>query len=553
MRRSRLWILVLAAGLACKAEVSEPELRRPLESMPAGACVLLLASDLANTWERAEAHDAIGVLKRALPAHLVAPPELQTLQERLAAFETRTATSLRQDLWLNLLQQRLAIGVYAEHGTDPAEILFVAELDDAERFGAALEALWREAGSEWQIEATRLDGLPATRVRDGERLDVVILQDGRFLAVSTADDLVRGALAIQHGTSQASALRDPACAEALEALGRMSVAIVNLGLDEGGWSAQGLTWDRDGVHFKRLVPVAAPPESAPETPVRRDDILRSIPAGMTLAYYARPTERELLRTLFDDRSCTSMHSSQRSDAATALTQAAGARAGGVLPAVAPPLGLDRLPFDLGKDMLPWAGDEMAVVLASLQPSTLTPLPNLAFIVEVADAEAAARSLGELEHSLGIVPGLGDRGFDDVSYGGKTYRSLSQPILESLAPSYLVDGGLAVIATTRELLQQIIDVRRVGRGHLLRDPTFRPLGRFVPVGASVAVYADQTKLHRASLQVASMPRLWGDAVERAVEVIEGLQVLFEHFPASAAYIERTADAITLQGWMLEAEE
>ncbi len=554
MRSARWWIWGVAACLGCRAEVSEPELRRPLESMPRGACVLLVASDLANTWERAEAHEALTILKRSLPEELVAPPELVALQERLAAFETRTGTSLRQDLWLNLMRQRLAVGVYPEDGASLGDILFVAELDDGPRFRSALEAVLRESVPDWRVEETRFDELPAWRVRDGERLDVLLVQDGEFLAFSTADALVHGALEIRRGASEASVLREPACATALEALGRQSVAIVSLDAGAAQWNAKGLTWDSDGVHFKRLVPMAEPAASAAgATPPRREEIMRSVPAGMTMVYYAKPAEMQQLRTLFDDFQCGSMHSSSRR---AAMHFAAASSPAPVQSAAAPsatPFGLDRLPFALGQDVLPWAGDEMVLVLADLKPTALVPLPNAALVLEAADGEAAVRSLGELEQRLEGFALMGGQGFEAVHYGGKTYRSLASPVLEALAPSYLVDGDLVVIATTRELLQQIIDTRRAGKGNLLRAPTFRPFTRFVPVGASVVVYADQTKLHQALLQVAHLPRLWGDEVDRAVEIMEGLSVVFEHFPASAAYIERTPEGLTLNGWMREAPE
>ncbi len=540
MRLARWWIVASTVVLGCRAEVASPELRRPIESMPAGACVLLVASDLANTWERAESHDVLTILRRALPEELMAPPELLALQSRLADFEARTQTSLRQDLWLNLVKQRIAVGVYPGDGDAQSEMLFVAELDDAERFGTAFEALMQEPADDWQCEKTALDGQPAWRVRDGERMDVLVLQDGPFLAVSTVDDLVRGALAIQHGGSQASALRESVCMEALDALGRHNVGIVSLG-ETGTWTAQGLTWDREGVHFKRIVPLPDAAETAAdETPSVRADILRSIPSGMTLAYQAHAADMSLFRDLLDERSCFDLRSS-RSNAVPDVRLAAA------------PLGLERLPFDLGPSFERWAGDEMAVVLAELVPTALAPLPSVALIVEVRDYEEAVGALQQLERNLGVLPLLGSAEFVDVVYGGKTYRSLPQPVLEALAPSYLLDGDLVFLASTRELLQQIIDTRRAGRRTLLRDATFRPFGDFVPDEASLVVYADQTKLHHALMQVAAMPRLWGEDVARIVDTLEELTVVFEHFPASVTYVERTPTRLLMSGWMREAAE
>ena len=48
----------------------------------------------------------------------------------------------------------------------------------------------------------------------------------------------------------------------------------------------------------------------------------------------------------------------------------------------------------------------------------------------------------------------------------------------------------------------------------------------------------------------MPKLWGENFQDGVEIIDGMSVLFEHFPAGAMYLERTPEALTLSGWMRE---
>jgi hypothetical protein len=102
------------------------------------------------------------------------------------------------------------------------------------------------------------------------------------------------------------------------------------------------------------------------------------------------------------------------------------------------------------------------------------------------------------------------------------------------------------------MQRIIDTRRVGRRSLTRHAPFRSFDSFVPETATAVVYADQAKLHRMLVQMAELPRLWGEDVVRGVEVLEGLAVLFEHFPASVAYIEQTPQTLVLSGWMQEQD-
>ncbi|UCE03249.1 MAG: hypothetical protein JSW67_03410, partial [Candidatus Latescibacterota bacterium] len=447
---------------------------------------------------------------------------------------------------------RVTMGAYpAATRGNAAEVLLAAELQDAARFRVAIESLREEAASEeLEIEEVELNARPALRLRDGRGVDLLLLQEERFVVLTTSEALARGAFDVHAGNAPASSLRDPACVEALEALGPQSIAVVSLGADAIPWTAQGFTWGGDGVRFQRIVRAPQKPQLDPvDTPFRREEILRSVPTGVTLTYYARPTETALLGDLFRGLdTCLERHTS----GAPGRT---GARAAQPLRLVtaAPPLGLDRLPFDLQHDVLPWAGDEMAFVLDQLMPTAMVPLPSIALIVEVADLETAERTLFDLEAKVLRLPiGVGSEGFTDVSYGGKSFRSFAQPVLEHVSPSYLLDGDVAILTTTRLLMQHIIDTRRVGRGQLLGQGALRPFGDFVPEEASVALFADQRRLLRALEQLATLPRLFGHEVVRGVEILDGLSVLFEHFPAGAAYVERTPTTLTLNAWMLENE-
>jgi hypothetical protein len=143
-----------------------------------------------------------------------------------------------------------------------------------------------------------------------------------------------------------------------------------------------------------------------------------------------------------------------------------------------------------------------------------------------------------------------REFVDVSYGGQTYRSLAQPLVEAVTPSYLLDGDLAIVASTRELMHQIIDTRRVGKRHLLTDASFEPFAAFVPADARLVAYADQRRLHRATEQLGRAASAWNPSVLRGVRDLERIGAVLEHFPAGAVYLERGAEVVTVRGWMLE---
>jgi hypothetical protein len=570
MRTARWGVFLCVFLSGCWGDVSEPELRRPLETLPAGACLIVVASDLANTWERAEAHNAVDIVRRTIPPTLLARPGIVNLATRLSEFEARTGMRVRDDVLLNALGGRVAMGAYVEGDARDAEVLFVSELADSERFARALDALRAEPDTGVDFEDAELDGQPALRVSDERGLDLLVVQSGALLVLSTTDELARGALAIHAGRSEDSALRDPAFVEAVEELGLHNVVLVEpTGGGVARWRAQGFTWDAEGVHFKRIVGVA--PDAELEAPrvheVHRDAILSSIPTGMTLAYYARPTDVALVRELFlGGEGCFDWRSSQRSGAPHAPRQGLGhgidrpldvlaastARSPlDILPA-APPLGMEQLPFDMAADLLPWVGDEMAFVLAELVDAPLAPIPSAALIVEVADPELADRTLSSFDDVVLKYGSFDFRGFEAVRYGGVSYKTFAQPLFDTVSPSYLVDGEVCIFTTTRELMQLIIDTRRVGKRHLLRDASFRPFEEFVPEDASAVLYADQRRLKRSLDQLSELTWLGGDVMARAVEILDGLSMLFEHFPAGAVYVQATPETLTLNGWMLEAE-
>ncbi len=563
MRAARGMVFLVLGVCGCWGNVSQPELRRPLETLPGGACAVLVASDLGNTWERAEAHNAADIVRRIVPATVLARPGIAELGPRLEAFEQRTGTRVRDDIFLNALGQRVAIGAYARNGAGGTALLFVSELQDAERFRQALDTVRAEGGGGVSFEDTKLDAHDALRLTDARGLDVLLVQHEELLVLTTDADLARGALAIHAGTSDDSAVRDPVFVEAVERLGLHNVVVVEpTDGDVSRWRAQGFTWNREGVHFKRVLRIA--PDAEVEPPrvheVHRDAIMHSIPTGMTLAYYARPTDIDLVRELFvGGEACFDWRSSDDADARWGSAEptldvlpAAGYDMPMRIVPTAPPLGMEQLPFDLATELLPWVGDEMAFVLAELVETPLAPIPSAALIVEVADPELAERTLSSFDHAVLKFGSFDFRGFEEARYGGKTYKTFVQPILESVSPSYMVDGEVCILTTTRELMQLIIDTRRVGKRHLLRDASFKPFEEFVPVGASAVLYADQRRLNRSLQQLSTLTWLGGDALAEAVEVLDGLSVLFEHFPAGAVYVESTAETVTLNGWMLEKE-
>ena len=577
--RLRAWavplLIVLLIVAACRSDVSQPQMRRPLETLPAGPQVMLLASDLQNTWDRIAGHELGSLLARLTPAReLLSRTEVVELRLRIDSLEARSGANLRDDLVLNALGGRAALALYpgtADRGSHG--LLLVGELGDPQRFRTALAALRRAAedstaapadSAAWRAPRLRfsddtLAGKPVLRLHADDGQSFVVLHENRLFLLGTSDDLVRGALAVQAGDSQ-SALRDPDFAAALAALGMHNLVVLNRNANRSGgpWAAQGLTWDRDGLHFEQMVRAAAADSPPPGGSSHRESLLRSIPDHVTLAAYGRVlgpgSLRELLQQVHAAAGREPNAGGAASDAPSpggalaGATAAVAGRRGGIAAAAS---ALQFLPFELPHDIAEWASGEMAAALFGAQPTQVAPVPDVALVVGVRDAERAQKCLQDLEGAFAALPlGKADRSFVDVSYGGRTFRTLAQPLFAVVSPSFLLDGDTMVLTSTRESMQQIIDTRRTGKRNLLGADAFRRFRGFVPDDARAVMYADQRRLHRVVQQLGRSAGMWGQTVARGVQELESMAALLEHFPAGAAYVERTPELVRVRGWMLE---
>jgi hypothetical protein len=565
---------VCLLGVGCNRLQESLSMQEPLEALPEGACMVVSATDLVKIWQRAEQHKAAEVLGRLVPnAGWFQTEDYRQVRAALEEFESTNEVDLERDLLLNVLGGRVVIGMYPESSGE-ADLVLAAELGHPDRFRRFVDAvLAQPLGHDIDIEAVVIDDKQAFWVRHADQ-QVLFMHEGKRLVASTREDLARSTWDVIEGRATTSATQNPQFTRALAELGMHHVVVVEIGdaTDRIPWAAQGMTWRGDGLHFKRTV--AAPPqeERVPSlvTPRQRDEMLQSIPRGMTLAYYARPTDADLVRDLL--RGLTTCGGSmggslwRQSEGADGvrmqLTRAqsgpglrvphfgTGAR---LLPVASSdsPLGMSSLPFNLEKDVLPWCGDELVFILADLEKTGVIPIPAAALIIEVADEELAGSTLYDLESTLTNLPfDIGAKGFVDVRYGGQTYRSFSQPFLESISPSWWTNGDIAVISTTRLLMQQIIDTRRVGKRHLLNDSSFEGFASFVPESASVLALTDLRRFYRSAHEMAELPRMLSEEIDDGVRYMEEMSVLFDHFPTSAVYLDRQEDTLTLNAWLRE---
>ncbi len=554
MRRS---IAIAAAAVFCAGchtqDVAPPALARPIEALPSGARAVLLAADLRNTWQRVEAHDLRSILSE-LPgsAPLLRDSTLIKLEAACSEFERRTGTRLHEDVVLNLVGGRAGVGLYG-HRNDANDIALVGELRDPARFRAGIEALSREPLESIRVEAATFEGLAGWRVSGDRGTSVLVVERDGFVALATRDELVHAALELRGGAGNgnASALADTAIAAGLRAIGPHN--IIGVAAHNGGWMAQAFTWDGTGLHFDHASSAPAAPAPALASESRRAEILRSIPDGMTFAAYARTPDLDLggalgsaLRTGIGTPTFRSISTQDNSVSTQENSIATQGNSVATQPGVWVP------PF-LPGEMRDWMGDEIGIAVRGVEPTQLAPVPDMALVFEVRDAAAATAGLRELEGRLASMPlGPAAAGFTDITYGGRTFRSFAQPFAERISPSWIVDGDVAILTSTRTLMQQIIDTRRTGRRNVQSDGAFRGFKAFVPDAASAIVYADDRRLHHVVQQLDDSAALWGPHVARGIQEVERWSGLLEHFPSGAAYVIRDGKTLAVRGWMTESD-
>ncbi|MCX6348756.1 MAG: hypothetical protein NTV79_04535, partial [Candidatus Aureabacteria bacterium] len=151
------------------------------------------------------------------------------------------------------------------------------------------------------------------------------------------------------------------------------------------------------------------------------------------------------------------------------------------------------------DLLPWLGDEAAILLNRLASPGLLPLPDAALAIRVKDEAAAARGVEKL-----VAAWIGSRPIVPVKSrrGGREITSL--PVAPFFQPAWTLAEGYLIAGTSAATVEKTIGLFGKEGGGLLQDRDFERVTAVVPPEGERFLYLAAARLGD---EVAQIVRWW----------------------------------------------
>ncbi|HQP10774.1 MAG TPA: DUF3352 domain-containing protein, partial [Candidatus Omnitrophota bacterium] len=124
----------------------------------------------------------------------------------------------------------------------------------------------------------------------------------------------------------------------------------------------------------------------------------------------------------------------------------------------------KIGLSIEQDVLPAFGDELGGYISDIQTGGLFPIPKVLLFARVRDKSKAQQLLAKLqEQPIAII--------QEETYKGIALKYLALPLGEALQPGYCFLGDYLLVATSRQLIKNSIDVSMGASSSLKADPGF----------------------------------------------------------------------------------
>jgi len=169
----------------------------------------------------------------------------------------------------------------------------------------------------------------------------------------------------------------------------------------------------------------------------------------------------------------------------------------------------RYGINLEKDVLPWVGEEAALLLSNIQTGGLLPIAKAGLMVSVKDRVAAQKTLLKIMERISqpsadatqetwsfLKPHVSTR-----EYAGEEVKTLSYP-LPGFSPSFACMGNCLIVGLDRASVETIIDVGKGNGRSILAEEKFSSLMGRVPKDLTQVSYFDCDRLREIGEGMAS---------------------------------------------------
>jgi hypothetical protein len=527
LRHRWLAILLLASGVlgACRregpGEVDVPAGLRTqavATSLPEGASVVVSGYDVEAFWTRLQGSQLYKDLKAIQGVREAFAP----LAESQRQFEAETGLPLDETTLMTLFGQKFDIGFYGELPKNRADLLFVAEVEDEERAGELLESLERKVAADKgaAFSDVEVSGVQARVARDREGDQVLFyVLDGNRLTMATTQGRLGNALDLASGGASVKPMTS--VEPYLEALRKLPDAAIAVYVDQralqeaAARAAADTTGATEGDERLRAATSA----------LEGTRVASSVTVGV---YWTESGIRTDVYTRFPE--------GPRPPLATMLTQSPGpiqslayqpvgallyvavnsieaqtvyqALYGYAVNATRIQMGVAGTPdslradslvaanlrdfeqqtgINVQNDIVSWVGREAALTVAGVDKSGFFPLPEVSFTIATKDAGRARAFLTRMESELAEMARVRASiplTWQSAEHQGQTIRFAPTPLGEGLSLSYAVDDQFVLVASSRSLLQRMIDARAGQAQALPSNPNFAAMTEFYPEQANL---------------------------------------------------------------------
>lgn len=511
-------IFALAVAIGCGRKEGQPaeappglQTRAVATTLPAGARVVVSGVDFQSFWSRLEASQ----LYKSLQAIPDVQDAMSPLAESRQEVQKEICVNLDRTTIMTLFGQRFDVGYYGPLPESRADLLLVADVKDEDQARGLVadceKKLETDKGASFQDRKIAGTDVRVAQNRDGEDVLFYALGNGH-LTIATTSDRMEQALTLGGGGEAPEPMTGDD--EYVQVLRKLSEATLVVWVDQealrqAALSAATADTSAEGRRMKAATSALEDVNVASSIGVGlwwtdtgiRGDSYALFPQGDRSEWMEMLTkspgpvrslsfqpEGSLLYTAVTSLDAPLLYDQLRHYAiqATRIQMDVAGTADSVQADSVVAAGLRQFQaqtgIDVEKDLVSWIGNEVAFDVAGVNRSGFFPLPEVAFTIATKDREKTRATLAKVE---GLVSEAARARasiplqWQEADYQGQTIRFAPTPLGDGLTIAYAVTPDFAIVASSKDLIQRMLDAGAGREPALPSNPDFGAMTKFYP--------------------------------------------------------------------------